>query len=127
MPSALTEGRRLGSFLAYSIVCWGTHRSRSDRAHTGKTPNYAGSVEAASAFLHKGDKYVARKNQDARPVPLVLSHRFGRQGGGHRSAPRLRMLCRNGARRRAGDHRSEERRVGKECVSTFRTRWSPYL
>src|SRR3546814_14038236 len=23
--------------------------------------------------------------------------------------------------------RSEERRVGKECVSTFRYRWSPYL
>src|SRR3546814_10507997 len=22
-------------------------------------------------------------------------------------------------------HRSEERRVGKECVSTFRSRWSP--
>src|SRR3546814_13258322 len=28
----------------------------------------------------------------------------------------------------AGDHqvRSEERRVGKECVSTCRSRWSPY-
>src|SRR3546814_5484073 len=27
-----------------------------------------------------------------------------------------------------GDHRrSEERRVGKECVSTCRSRWSPYL
>src|SRR3546814_15197263 len=25
-----------------------------------------------------------------------------------------------------GDVRSEERRVGKECVSTCRTRWSPY-
>src|SRR3546814_12693728 len=24
-------------------------------------------------------------------------------------------------------HRSEERRVGKECVSTCSTRWSPYL
>src|SRR3546814_6881759 len=24
-------------------------------------------------------------------------------------------------------HRSEERRVGKECVSTCRFRWSPYL
>src|SRR3546814_4806641 len=24
------------------------------------------------------------------------------------------------------DYRSEERRVGKECVSTFRSRWSPY-
>src|SRR3546814_4116296 len=34
--------------------------------------------------------------------------------------------------RSAGDvdqidaHRSEERRVGKECVSTCRSRWSPY-
>src|SRR3546814_3882897 len=24
------------------------------------------------------------------------------------------------------DQRSEDRRVGKECVSTFRSRWSPY-
>src|SRR3546814_15086696 len=24
------------------------------------------------------------------------------------------------------NHRSEERRVGKECVSTCRSRWSPY-
>src|SRR3546814_15749424 len=27
---------------------------------------------------------------------------------------------------RAGQLRSEERRVGKECVSTCRSRWSPY-
>src|SRR3546814_4804870 len=27
---------------------------------------------------------------------------------------------------RARDRRSEERRVGKECVSTCRSRWSPY-
>src|SRR3546814_18260264 len=26
----------------------------------------------------------------------------------------------------AGKNRSEERRVGKECVSTCRSRWSPY-
>src|SRR3546814_18216347 len=26
----------------------------------------------------------------------------------------------------AGQRRSEERRVGKECVSTCRSRWSPY-
>src|SRR3546814_3221814 len=25
-----------------------------------------------------------------------------------------------------GENRSEERRVGKECVSTCRSRWSPY-
>src|SRR3546814_14121309 len=27
---------------------------------------------------------------------------------------------------RCEEQRSEERRVGKECVSTFRSRWSPY-
>src|SRR3546814_10498112 len=27
---------------------------------------------------------------------------------------------------RVGHRRSEERRVGKECVSTCRSRWSPY-
>src|SRR3546814_3065488 len=32
--------------------------------------------------------------------------------------------CRTAGRR--GDTRSEERRVGKECVSTCRSRWSPY-
>src|SRR3546814_18082346 len=26
-----------------------------------------------------------------------------------------------------GRHRSEERRVGKECFSTCRSRWAPYL
>src|SRR3546814_5415925 len=31
--------------------------------------------------------------------------------------------CRDGPDRR---RRSEERRVGKECVSTCRSRWSPY-
>src|SRR3546814_16620575 len=29
-------------------------------------------------------------------------------------------------RKRALQSRSEERRVGKECVSTCRSRWSPY-
>src|SRR3546814_7778250 len=31
-----------------------------------------------------------------------------------------------GLRRRLNTTRSEERRVGKECVSTCRSRWSPY-
>src|SRR3546814_19183169 len=32
----------------------------------------------------------------------------------------------NGLETVAVTHRSEERRVGKECVSTCRSRWSPY-
>src|SRR3546814_20983630 len=42
---------------------------------------------------------------------------------------RRRGKCRPGAVASlalAGDRRSEERRVGKECVSTCRSRWSPY-
>src|SRR3546814_17410443 len=31
-----------------------------------------------------------------------------------------------GGRESGSDARSEERRVGKECVSTCRSRWSPY-
>src|SRR3546814_10470357 len=32
----------------------------------------------------------------------------------------------HGQAARSGTQRSEERRVGKECVSTCRSRWSPY-
>src|SRR3546814_8008926 len=35
--------------------------------------------------------------------------------------------CFRGLCRRHPDDRSEERRVGKECVSTCRTRWWPYM
>src|SRR3546814_9428356 len=34
--------------------------------------------------------------------------------------------ARQDQRRVRGPERSEERRVGKECVSTCRSRWSPY-
>src|SRR3546814_6052058 len=37
----------------------------------------------------------------------------------------LRLLSDRALLLRA-DYRSEERRVGKECVSTCRSRWSPY-
>src|SRR6184192_1824702 len=41
----------------------------------------------------------------------------------------VRLLIRRsapGPRRSRNDVRSEERRVGKECQSTCRSRWSPY-
>src|SRR3546814_6525652 len=47
-----------------------------------------------------------------------LGERDADLGGRHR-------ISRNGNRRRPGE-RSEERRVGKECVSTCRSRWSQY-
>src|SRR3546814_1382231 len=44
----------------------------------------------------------------------------GHRQQGHR---RRRLSVGDGG---AEAHRSEERRVGKECVSTCRSRWSPY-
>src|SRR3546814_16041937 len=46
-----------------------------------------------------------------------LARFIGREVG-----PRVAALV----ERRLGDRRSEERRVGKECVSPCRSRWSPY-
>src|SRR3546814_2851458 len=40
-------------------------------------------------------------------------------------ADQHRLQC-PGARDQSDHRRSEERRVGKECVSTCRSRWSPY-
>src|SRR3546814_5589560 len=49
-------------------------------------------------------------------------------GGGEGAVPIRRPAPRPvvEALRGDGDIRSEERRVGKECVSTWRSRWSPY-
>ena len=41
-------------------------------------------------------------------------------------AVRARDLMRNNPLASAAEHRSEERRVGKECSRTCRSRWSPY-
>src|SRR3546814_12676302 len=72
---------------------------------------------------------------DVRPDPLCILERLGEDADLNARAPRtlvaLQML-----RSRVADYvqtevgqggalRSEERRVGKECVSTCRSRWSP--
>src|SRR3546814_14028371 len=44
-------------------------------------------------------------------------------GSDNKRQPSEREL---GLARAQGRYRSEERRVGKECVSTCRSRWSPY-
>src|SRR3546814_11113333 len=46
--------------------------------------------------------------------------------GDHPQAPARPARKRGDRKPRPLAHRSEERRVGKECVSTCRSRWSPY-
>src|SRR3546814_16433384 len=55
--------------------------------------------------------------QVARAAPVVDNYPQCGQGGVRWTAP---------SKRHPLARRSEERRVGKECVSTCRSRWSPY-
>src|SRR3546814_7646246 len=69
-------------------------------------------LRRADAWRHGHD----RRTDDWAPLQA---------GGGHRGAVRNdRTSC--PAISGASRSRSEERRVGKECVSTCRSRWSPY-
>src|SRR3546814_14297604 len=58
----------------------------------------------------------------ALPRPRHLGLHDGRSG----CFPDIRQPGRHGPHDRVLSPRSEERRVGKECVSTCRSRWSPY-
>src|SRR3546814_17849660 len=66
-----------------------------------------------------GDALAANLQQGPEVVRLAAQEAGlgGGQRDGHRGTQRREI-------RRAG--RSEARRVGKECVSTCRSRWSPY-
>src|SRR3546814_15834644 len=67
-------------------------------------------VRAASAFARHAAQGMARKGLTTfpdDPIPVEVPGAGG--------VPAYHAL-----------HRSDERRVGKECVSTCRSRWSPY-
>src|SRR3546814_16222473 len=72
-------------------------------------------------------------HQPPRDIRLAAAYRKREgQGDGHRPPPHLQLPMRGIAivpqplEPARGEQRSEERRVGKECVSTCRSRWSPY-
>src|SRR3546814_7284374 len=74
--------------------------------HDGKTDEYSPAPPATSTRMWSGDGTAASWSS-ASPDPTKAGLRSQR-------SPR-RLVA-----------RSEERRVGKECVSTCRYRWSPY-
>src|SRR3546814_14143407 len=73
------------------------------------------------AALFSRHDAIADRRQRSIPETLarILAHRAENMLGG---LFRLILV----EQRHALAHRSEERRVGKECVSTCRSRWSPY-
>src|SRR3546814_6968051 len=103
-------------------------RLKSLGASYGALPAHDGLWEAAEATAHDALARLA-------VVPMVLEargldvtpatvERFV-AAGDSRSAAILWRIYRDEIRHVGAGTRSEERRVGKECVSTCRSRWSP--
>src|SRR3546814_19762670 len=67
---------------------------------------------------------LARPMDQVRPTPTAMPPKAThRKLSAASASEKVPVRAAAMAKRR---HRSEERRVGKECVSTCRSRWSPY-
>src|SRR3546814_14000754 len=76
-------------------------------------------TETARRFEH----VAVRPDSDAWLLAAMLNHIFARE---LEARELLETRTAGWTDLRAALRRSEERRVGKECVSTCRSRWSPY-
>src|SRR3546814_20857527 len=90
-----------------------THSSPTRRSTDLIDGDRAGRVRHQGAVPGRGRNREVEAGERARHVEVAVGGRGQGDGEGHR------LL-------RAARVRSEERRVGKECVSPGRSRWSPY-
>src|SRR3546814_18215016 len=94
----------------------------------GVEPSPQRSADPAEALSWREGRRWARCNSSGSGHILVtnLSVPCSRNSASLSLGPRL-SFAPPSLRRSIFGVRSEERRVGKECVSTCRSRWSPYL
>src|SRR3546814_6377990 len=78
------------------------------------------SSDVCSSDLHEKFTHGGRENSVDLPTP---ASNIRKAISGESAAPTARGEMKGYS---DGSRRSEERRVGKECVSTCRSRWSPY-
>src|SRR3546814_15372346 len=100
-----------------SSGCW----ERSGRSLRRRDRPSSSSRRTCRSAIDRGDSpHIQGSSAPARRRVATAWHRTRRRG------PRLlgRPAARDSGALRGS--RSEERRVGKECVSTCRSRWSPY-
>src|SRR3546814_14000361 len=88
----------------------------------GSDGNLVASGKLAAAL----DSQLASDNPQALGSPVRIGLTFVGGGGGYcRTFSAVRADSLSGIACRRDGERSEERRVGKECVRTGRARWSP--
>src|SRR3546814_12426477 len=97
------------------ISDWSSDVCSSDLPHVDQPP------EEGIALL--GDRHVERIDDEALPMGGAEHQRHDHAGEGHFEPAEAHATGNEDDQR---SNRSEERRVGKECVSTCRSRWSRY-
>src|SRR3546814_13247484 len=93
---------------------------RNGDSIAGSGGRHSGACVACKLDCETSDATCARMNQDrlaARQTDAFEQRLPGRAGGCGNSSRVVERDCRG---------RSDERRVGKECVRQCRSRWSPY-
>src|SRR3546814_19199505 len=87
----------------------------------------AGAVETAAAGSVKGWARLVIRGRQWGPVRLTIGYADGtNQTVSYYVTKPADAVVADLGRFATTSQRSEERRVGKECVSTCRSRWSPY-
>src|SRR3546814_13423616 len=87
------------------------------------SPGRRAVIKVVTPELHKGQPHAPLLEKQSKKAGRNNNGRITtrHQGGGHKQHYRIVDFRRN----KDGIARSEERRVGKECASTCRTRWAP--
>src|SRR3546814_9463559 len=94
--------------LTSSSLCSNVFFSKQKTAYEMRISDWSSDVCSSDLARHVG------QDRQLHDIVRDLRRRRGR-------------ACAEARQQRGADSRSEERRVGKECVSTCRSRWSPYL
>src|SRR3546814_8558366 len=96
----------------------------SRRRHTGCS--LVTGVQTCALPILRGQTYEVDLSQRAIVVLLDERCQAGAEGGAIHGGAGHREVDESLGERGRAAQRSEERRVGKECVSTCRSRWSQY-
>src|SRR3546814_18444730 len=105
------DGQRVEQTEWHNIVVWrGLADVAENYLHKGKLVYIEGKLRSRSWDDKEGNK---------RYITEVVADNFTMLG-------RRSDYDNQGSGNQGGGNRSEERRVGKECVGTCRSRWSPY-
>src|SRR3546814_20216086 len=89
-------------------------------------PKYASSLALLQDTYNNPDMPESVRMRAAEQALPYEHVRMGEQGKKEKANERAKEIAGHGKREKFAPKRSEARRVGTECVSTCRARWSPY-